>query len=103
MYEYRYRHKYTNTPTHAHLHVHGQDLEAVRVRVDEREDRDAERQLQLAQEEARRDVGLPLGGHDDAGVGVVEAVLREAHEGRVLLDEEHEERVRPQVGHLCGG
>ena len=53
----------------------------------------------------RRDVGLPLGRDDDARVAVVEAVLGEAHERGVLLDEQDEERVGRDVGDLfvCGG
>ena len=37
-----------------------------------------------------RHVWLALGGDDDAGVGVVEAVLGQSHESSVLLHEQDE-------------
>jgi hypothetical protein len=41
----------------------------------------------------RGHVWLPLGGDDDAGIGVVEAVLCQAHEGRILLHKQDEHGV----------
>jgi len=48
-------------------------------------------------------VWLSLGCDDDGGVVVVEPVLSQAHEGGVLLNQQDEERVRLDVGHLGGG
>lgn len=47
-----------------------------------------------------RDVWLPLCSDDDAWVGVVEAVLRQAHERSVFLHKQYEQRVAHNVGHL---
>mmetsp|Transcript_16507 Transcript_16507/g.53479 ORF Transcript_16507/g.53479 Transcript_16507/m.53479 type:complete len:349 (-) Transcript_16507:52-1098(-) len=80
------------------LHVDGEDLEPVRVGVEQPEDRHVECGAHLVEEEPRGHVGLPLAGDDDARVVVVEAVLREPHEGGVLLDEQDELRV---AAHVC--
>ncbi len=48
----------------------------------------------------RRNIGLPLGSEDDAGVGVVEAVLCQPHEGGVLLHQQDEHRVAADLSHL---
>ena len=42
-----------------------------------------------------RHVGLALGGDDDAGVGVVKPILRQAHEGGVLFHQQYELGVGP--------
>lgn len=47
----------------------------------------------------RRHVRLPLCRHDDAGVGVVKPVLGQPHERGVLLDQQDEQGVGPDLRH----
>lgn len=74
-------------------HVHGEDLQPVRVGIHQPQHGDAQGHLDLAQEQACGDVWLTLGRNDDAGVLVVEPVFCQAHEGGVLLHQQHELRV----------
>ena len=67
--------------------------------IEEAEDGDVEAHADFVKEESGGDVGLALARDDHARVLVVEAVLRQPHERRVLLDEHNELGVAADVGH----